>query len=110
MRPYLFAALLLAMPAQTHAQSDVDSMMLASQLGSVLAAEDFCGFDFDQAAIAAFIEAKVAADDMAFPSTLSTMTDGHRYQQESMSASAKTAHCTQIGRVAVSYGFAPASP
>ena len=110
MRPYLFAALLMGMPTLTHAQGDMESMMLATQLGSVLAAEDFCGLTYDQAAIAAFVEAEVAPDDMAFPSTLSAMTDGHRYQQDTMSASAKTAHCTQIGRVAASYGFSPATP
>lgn len=80
-------------------------MKLATEVGTVLASEEGCGLTFDQPAIAAFIEAKVPADDMSFASTLSMMTKGSAYQIEEMSASSKTAHCTQIKRVAASYGF-----
>lgn len=78
---------------------------MATELGSVLASEEACGLTFDQAAVAAFIEEKVPADDMGFTSTLSMMTKGQQFQIEEMSASSKTAHCTQIARVAASYGF-----
>jgi len=84
---------------------DFESMQLANQLGSVLASEEPCGFAFDQAAIAAFIEDKVSPDDMGFASTLNMMTQGQRIQIDQMSASSKTAHCTQIRRVATSYAF-----
>lgn len=95
-------ALLLATPVLAQ---DMDSMTLANELGSVLAGEEFCGLDYDQEAIAAFVEAEVDADDMSFPGMLKTMTDGHMFQQSGMSASAKTANCTQIARLAKSYGF-----
>lgn len=84
---------------------EFESMQLASNLGTVLASEEPCGFTFDQTAIAAFIENKVPADDMGFASILSMMTQGQRIQIDRMSASSKTAHCTQIKRVASSYGF-----
>lgn len=92
----------LTLPA---AASSIDSMQTAIELGSVLASEEVCSLTFDQAAIERFIEAKVAADDMAFASTLQTMTEGNRYQIGSMSDSARTAHCSQIRRVARANGF-----
>lgn len=84
---------------------DMKSMTLASQLGSVLASEGLCDLRYEQSAIAAFVEKSVKADDLAFPSTLKTMTDGQSFQLKNLSESAKTAHCTQIRRVAKSYGF-----
>ena len=63
------------------------------------------GFEYDQAAIAAYIESEVPADDMSFASTLQMMVQGQGYQLDQMSKSSTTAHCTQIGRVAKSYKF-----
>lgn len=80
-------------------------MTLASQLGSVLAAEEFCGLTYDQEAIAAFINAEVAEDDLGFASMLQMQTQGLAVMQEEMNASQKTAHCAQTQRVARSYGF-----
>lgn len=80
-------------------------MTLANELGSVLASEELCGLAYDQAAIAGFIEKRVRADDLAFASSLKMMTSGNEFQLRGMSPSSKTAHCTQIRRVAKSYGF-----
>lgn len=85
--------------------SDLDRMQLATSLGSVIGSEEACGLSYDQDAIAAFIEKKVQADDMKFPSTLNMMVDGSRYNLGQMSQSAKTAHCAQIKRVAKSFAF-----
>ncbi|RIA47316.1 signal recognition particle [Dichotomicrobium thermohalophilum] len=102
----LFAiAFALPLSAATAAAQDLESMNLANQLGTVLASEEACGLSYDQDAIAAFIEENVAADDMGFASTLRGMTKWQRSGLKSMSASERTAHCTQIRRVAVSYGF-----
>lgn len=98
------AAFWLATPDIAAAQ-DFKSIQLAHELGSILAAEESCGLSYDQAAIAAFIEKKVRADDMGFSGQLRVQTAGQEYQMKSMSASAKTAHCTQARRVAKSYGF-----
>lgn len=78
---------------------------LALNLGSVLAAEDYCGLSSDQGAIEAFIEKNVSASDMGFASDLQSMTSGQEYFQQQMSPSEKTAHCAQIRRVAKSFGF-----
>lgn len=93
------AAMLFATPAIA------DSMTTAVALGSVLASEEVCGLTYDQRAIEAYILKNVKADDMQFPSTLQTMTQGQMYQLKEMSKSQMTAHCSQIRRLAKSYGF-----
>lgn len=98
----LLVALALVTATAAHAQN---SITLALQLGSVLASEEPCGMTFDQAAIAAFIESKVKATDLDFPSTLNMMTQGQEVQIRDMSKSALTAHCTQVRRLAKSYKF-----
>lgn len=97
------AALVAATPA--FAWSDADRMRTAIALGSVLAAEEFCGLHYNHDAVAAHIEKTVPADDMAFAGMLQTMTSGAGYELEDMSGSQKAAHCAQIRRVAKSYGF-----
>lgn len=104
MKRLLLCALMLGATTPAHAQ-DFESMTLATNLGSVLASEDLCELTYNQDAISAFIEKEVDADDMSFPSTLQVMVQGQDFQNQSMSASAKTAHCAQIKRVARSYGF-----
>lgn len=102
-RTILMAA--LAAVSGPVAAQGLDSMNVAVELGTVLASEEACGLSFNQEAIAAFIEANVAADDMSFASTLGMMTGGKKYEIDEMSASSKTAHCTQIKRVAATYKF-----
>ena len=98
----LAVALGLAGPAV--AQS-FDTLQKAQALGSVLAAEEVCGLSYDQAAIEAWIAANIPADDMQFAGQLAMMTKGGEFELQDMGASARTAHCTQIRRVAGSYGF-----
>lgn len=98
------SSLSLPHPGSASAQ-DLKSMQLAHELGSVISAEAPCGLTYDQAAISAFIEKRVRADDMAFSGQLRVQTSGQEFQMKNMSASAKTAHCTQARRVAKSYGF-----
>ncbi|MBU2533339.1 MAG: signal recognition particle [Alphaproteobacteria bacterium] len=95
-------ALLLASSA---AAQSMNSSQVAIDLGTVLASEDACGLTYDQAAITGYIEDKVEADDMSFPSTLQMMTESTRYDIEDMSTSSLTAHCAQIRRIAKSYNF-----
>ncbi|HEV2556853.1 MAG TPA: signal recognition particle [Bosea sp. (in: a-proteobacteria)] len=99
----VFLSLSLAAPV-VQAQ-DLKSIALANELGSVLASEELCGLAFEQSAIAAFVEKRIRPDDLSFASNLKTMTAGNEFQLRGMSASSKTAHCTQIRRVAKSYGF-----
>ncbi len=104
-RRLLTIAVLSALTAPAIAANDLQSMQMATQLGNLLASEAFCELTFNQEAIAAFVEKKVPADDMQFPSMLSLMTSGAKVQLDQMSPSGKTAQCTQVRRVAKSYGF-----
>ncbi|MCO5082631.1 MAG: signal recognition particle [Rhizobiaceae bacterium] len=94
-----------ALSAGAASAQGLESMQIANELGTVIASEEVCGLSYDQAAIEAFIAKKVSADDMSFASTLNMMVMGTEAQIGDMSASAKTAHCAQIKRVAKSYGF-----
>jgi hypothetical protein len=98
-------ALLACLASAPAIGAAIDSMNLANELGSVLASEKLCGLTYDQDAISAFIESKVSAKDMSFANTLMMMTRGNEVQLEDLSPAGKVAHCTQIRRVAKSYGF-----
>ncbi|WP_100965552.1 signal recognition particle [Bosea sp. FBZP-16] len=94
-----------ALAASVAAAQDMKAIALANELGSLLASEALCELSYDQAAIAAFVEKRVKPDDMSFTNNLRMMTGGQEIQLKSLTASGKTAHCTQIKRVAKSYGF-----
>lgn len=104
MKSVFLAVGLIAMAGGAEA-AGLESMKLANELGDVLASEEACGLKYDQEAIEAFIEKKVAADDMGFTSSLNLMTQAATSEIEDMNASQKTAHCAQIKRVAKSYAF-----
>lgn len=97
-------ALISVAPSLATAQS-MASMNAAMNLGSVLAAENFCGLSYDQNAISAWIDTNTDPGDMSFASTLSMMTDGAGFELQSMSESSRTAHCRSIERTARHYGF-----
>lgn len=78
---------------------------VAHQLGNVIASEVPCGLSYNQDAIARFIEENVSDSEMGFASMLSLMTDGASVSIGQLTSSGKTAHCTQIRRVAKKYGF-----
>lgn len=102
---HLSAGAMLLMTALPAAGQSLSSMNVATNLGAVLASEDFCGLAYDQKAIAAYIEKNVKATDMDFPQTLTMMTKGAELQLKELSPSEKTARCTQVVRLAKSYGF-----
>lgn len=100
------ASSFVACSTQQARSQSLETMQLATNLGTVIAAEGFCGLSYDQAAVAAYIEKNVKPGDMSFPSTLQMMIEGSKFQHQSMSPSAKTVHCAQIKRIAITYGFA----
>jgi len=104
-KPTLILAPLLIFATVALAAPKRNSTQVALELGTVLAAEDFCGLSYDQEMIASYIEKNVAADDMGFPSTLQLLTAGKQSEHKNMSATAKAAHCTQIRRAAKANGF-----
>ena len=101
----ILAFLIAVAPVTALAWTDLERSSAAQALGDVLASEEPCGLTYDQDAIGAHIDASVPADDAEFTSMLTMMTMGAAHQLDRMSASALTAHCRQIERVAKSYGF-----
>lgn len=94
----------LFLPTIAEAQS-MESMTLAKDLGSLLAAEDYCGLKYDPAAIQAFIDEKADPSDMGFASNLQAMTSAQEFSLEAQGEAAKVAHCHAIERSAKHFGF-----
>ena len=103
LRSFLIAAL-CTFPLSLSAQS-LDSVRIATNLGTLLAAEEFCGLSYDQEAIGNWIDENTDPADMGFSSTLNMMTGGSAFELEDMSESSKTAHCRSIERTARHFGF-----
>ena len=97
-------AAIFCLPIAASAQG-FSTIEAATNLGTVIGSEAFCGLTYDHDAIAQWVDENVSADDMSFASTLNMMTMGQEYQNAAMSDSAKAAHCRSIVRVAQSYGF-----
>jgi len=74
-------------------------------LADVIAAEAFCGLDYDQRAIEAFVANNVRNDDLEFTGLLKGLSFAAEAAQQRMSKSAATAHCAQIRRLAARYAF-----
>jgi hypothetical protein len=87
------------------ALTDIEVIMLAQELGSMLASESMCGLSYDQSGIAQWIDANVPDDAIGFAASLSTMTQGQGMIYQDMTASAKTAHCAAIEQTARHLGF-----
>lgn len=82
-----------------------EDAMLAFHLGDVLGSEKACGLAFDQAAIARFVETHAAADDFAFADHMNGSASLMAHNFAGFTQSERTAHCTQIRRVAKANGF-----
>lgn len=102
-KPFLMTALCAA-PLPLTAQS-MASMQKAQDLGTLLAAEEFCSLTYDQGAIGRWIDENTDPADMGFSGTLNMMTEGSAFQLRDMSDSSKAAHCRSIERTARHYGF-----
>ncbi len=78
---------------------------LAHNLGLILASEELCGLKFEKKGIENFIVNRVGADDLDFANELSGGLASGKFKVSRMTPSELTAHCTQIQRVAKTYGF-----
>ena len=78
---------------------------LYHNLGTVIGSETYCGLNYDQSAIKAFIQKHVTTSDPTFVGDLDMRVSNVGAAVEHMSASQKTAHCTLVTRAAKSYGF-----
>lgn len=103
MRHLAIALSIFCLPAAASAQ--MEAMKLASDLGSLIGSETFCGLSYNQAAIAAYIDAKAPKGDLGFAQNMSIMATGAEFMTQSMSPSAKTAHCAAITNSARHFGF-----
>ncbi len=103
MRHLIFAATLLTTTSAV--AQNLDGMMRANELATILASETLCGLTLDQPGIEAWIAANVAPDDLSFASQLQSMTMGQEFQMKNMTASAKTAHCAAIRHTAGTMGL-----
>lgn len=99
------AVAIMATLAAGPALAQKSSTTVARELGSLLASEAYCGLAYDQAAVAAYIDAQVDPSEMGFASTLEIMISGAEYDLDGKSPSAKTAHCSAVTRSARHYGF-----
>ncbi|CAI2936124.1 conserved exported protein of unknown function [Aminobacter niigataensis] len=102
-RVLIGAAALVA--AWTGAAAAQDSGLLAFELGDVIGSERGCKLRFDQSAIERFIEANAPNADMGFMSQMNGAADIMADKFSGFTASQKTAHCTQVRRVAKANGF-----
>jgi hypothetical protein len=84
---------------------ELDVMELASNLGTVLAGGEKCGYSFDNDAVIAFVREHVPADALGFASMLNTMTIGAGAQLDNLSDTAFIAHCAVVEQTARHYGF-----
>lgn len=82
-----------------------EDAMLAFKLGDVLGSEKACGLQFDQDAIRRFIETNASAGDMGFTGDMNGAAEIMADRIARFTQSQRTAHCTQIGRVAKANGF-----
>lgn len=105
MKALLWAVSSLYALGATSAAYAISHHDLSENLSLVIASEKPCNLSYDQDAIAAFIEENVAADDFDFAGDLARKIRLNTHNVESVTASALTAHCAQISRVAKSYGF-----
>jgi hypothetical protein len=96
-------ALVLATPAL--AWDAVARNSFADAMAAMIASEEVCGLGYDQAAIEALIAGTVPADDLEFVVALDRKIWVALQRVETMSESARTAHCAQIRRSAARHGL-----
>lgn len=102
---FLAAAVAPLSASPAFAWGTTDRMHVAMSLGDLLASGKACGFEYDREAIFRFIDSKVPADDMKFPSTLDMYTDLAAHNLEKMSQAQLATHCYQIMRSAKANGI-----
>ena len=105
MRLVLAGIAVLGFCVATQAAADTAKPQLVYALGDVLASEEYCELSYDQEAIADYVSKNVPASDMGFTDRLYTATAASKRSFNEKTISEKTAHCTQVKRVAKLNGF-----
>jgi hypothetical protein len=97
---FLSASLIASAPVCAFAASQ---LQLAMSFGDVLGAETACGMDIDPAKVESFIQSKVDGSNLEFMSTVHTSVAVSPGKFKQMSPSLRSAHCTQMKRLAKSF-------
>jgi hypothetical protein len=99
MRYFLLIGALLASPAQANSQQ------AAETLGSIIAAEHFCGLRYDEDVLNNWVDDRVHYSDSGFYTVLHQVVDYHEQQQNQMPSATRSSHCRTILEMANYYGF-----
>jgi len=97
----LFIILILA----TTSPAMASDYQVISQVATVIASAEPCGFKIDEDAIADYFSKNVAADDLAFAGKLNTALYAANSRLKNMPGLQKRIHCAQTRRAAKAHGF-----
>ncbi|MEM6384352.1 MAG: hypothetical protein AAF739_16900 [Pseudomonadota bacterium] len=100
MRIIAMIACLIATPAFAD-----DQLNLASELGRMLAFEEFCGLHYRYNALVDFTQENVDPDNVDFNTVLQASFRARSREREEMTAAMLIIQCTQIEQTARSFGF-----
>lgn len=73
---------------------------LAEKLALLFASEKFCAFKYNQNNIKKYIKQNISEDDIRFPQELKFRLHSAKISLKMYKTSEKTAHCTQVERIA----------
>ncbi len=82
-----------------------DTRNIAEKLGMVIAAEQFCGLQYNSDVLNVWIDDRVHYSDKAFFNLLDAAISSKEQQQVAMSQSARMNHCNAVFNVVSYYGF-----
>lgn len=84
---------------------DFNEERMGIHLGTILAAEQPCGFSYDQSAIKKYIAENVPASSISFPATLMRWTEAQKSDVSDLVGAEKSAYCAATEHTAKSFGF-----
>ena len=99
MRYLILIGLLFTTPAMA------DSRQAVATIGSLIAAERFCGLKYDDDMITVWVDDRVHHSDRSFFAKLDTAIVQNERRQYAMSGAARQAHCSNVFAAANHYGF-----
>jgi len=99
MRYLILIGLLFTTPAMA------DSRQAVATIGSLIAAERFCGLKYDDDMITVWVDDRVHHSDRSFFNRLDTAIVQNERRQHAMTGAARQAHCSTVFATANHYGF-----
>lgn len=99
------AAALMTATATPAQATDAELRKFASEIGSLIAGESFCGYQLDQAAVDALILERLPPGDLSFAETLHNNVAYAKLTHDGMSPTAKSAYCAVLKAAGTSLGL-----